>query len=167
MASNVEGAGERPMSDRNSDIDRRNVLLGVGALALGNLPGLPAVASPETMTSAIDKALAGRTAKPGRIKLEVSPLAENGNSVPVTINVESPMTAADHVKTIYMFAPENPQPDMVRFHLGPRSGRARVQTSVRLATSQRIQAIAVMNDGSAWMDSAEVIVTMSACLDAG
>lgn len=87
--------------------------------------------------------------------------------MPVTLTVESPMTAADHVKTIYMFAPENPQPDMVRFHLGPRSGRARVQTSVRLANTQRLLAIAVMNDGSAWSDTAEVIVTMSACLDAG
>jgi sulfur-oxidizing protein SoxY len=155
------------MRARILDMDRRHVLLGTGAIALGGLSGGPALATPEMMTSAIEKALAGKVAKPGRIKLEVSPLAENGNSVPVTINVESPMTAADHVKTIYMFAPENPQPDMVRFHLGPRSGRARVQTSVRLATSQRIQAIAVMNDGSAWMDSAEVIVTMSACLDAG
>lgn len=167
MARYFEAMKEQTMSARISDLDRRSVLLGAGTVALVSLPGLPAVASTETMTSAIEKALAGRTAEPGRIKLEVSPLAENGNSVPVTINVESPMTAADHVKTIYMFAPENPQPDMVRFHLGPRSGRARVQTSVRLATSQRIQAIAVMNDGTAWMDSAEVIVTMSACLDAG
>lgn len=155
------------MIDRIFDMDRRELLTGAGAIAAAGLVPAPVHATPEMMTSAIENALAGRVAKPGRIKLEVSPLAENGNSVPVTINVESPMTAGDHVKTIYMFAPENPQPDMVRFHLGPRAGRVRLQTSVRLATTQRLQAIAIMNDGSAWMDSAEVIVTMSACLDAG
>ncbi len=155
------------MIERIFGIDRRDILKSAGAIAVAGLVPSSALATPETMTSAIEKALAGKVAKPGRIKLEISPLAENGNSVPLTISVESPMTANDHVKTIYMFAPENPQPDMVRFHLGPRSGRARVQTSVRLATTQRLQAIAVMSDGSAWTDSADVIVTMSACLDAG
>ena len=77
------------------------------------------------------------------------------------------MTAADHVKTIYLFSPENPLPDIARFHLGPRSGQARVMTTVRLAASQRVQAVAVMSDGSVWSDSAEVIVTLSACIDAG
>ena len=77
------------------------------------------------------------------------------------------MTAADHVTSIYLFSPENPQPDMVRFHLGPRAGRARVQTSIRLANTQRVEAIAIMKDGSVWSDAADVIVTMSACLDAG
>jgi sulfur-oxidizing protein SoxY len=148
-------------------VDRRDALKAATALGLIGLLPTTARATPEMMTAAVEKALGGKIAKPGRIKLEVSPLAENGNSVPVTLTVESPMTAADHVKTIYMFAPENPQPDMVRFHLGPRSGRARVQTSVRLANTQRLMAIAVMSDGSAWSDTAEVIVTMSACLDAG
>ena len=155
------------MQNRTVGVDRRDALKVATALSFIALLPVTARATPEAMTAAVEKALGGTIAKPGRIKLEVSPLAENGNSVPVTLTVESPMTAADHVKTIYMFAPENPQPDMVRFHLGPRSGRARVQTSVRLANTQRLLAIAVMNDGSAWSDTAEVIVTMSACLDAG
>ncbi len=147
---------------------RRAVLVGGVATVAGVLlPGSSAQAAPEAMASAMQQVLAGRTAKPGRIKLEISPLAENGNSVPITITVESPMTAADHVTSIYLFSPENPQPDMVRFHLGPRAGRARVQTSVRLANTQRVEALAIMKDGSVWSDSAEVIVTMSACLDAG
>jgi sulfur-oxidizing protein SoxY len=148
-------------------IDRRDVLKAAGAVALAALGPVSATASPEAMTAAMQKALGGVTPKPGRIKLDITPLAENGNSVPVTITVDSAMTPADHVKTIYLFSPENPAPDIVRFHLGPRSGRARVQTSIRLATTQRIQAVAVMSDGSAWSDSAEVIVTLSACLDAG
>jgi len=148
-------------------IDRRYVLKAAGAVVLTAVAPLSAPASPEAMTAAMQKALGGATAKPGRIKLDITPLAENGNSVPVTITVDSPMTAADHVKTIYLFSPENPAPDIVRFHLSPRAGRARIQTSIRLATTQRIQAVAVMSDGSAWSDSAEVIVTLSACLDAG
>jgi sulfur-oxidizing protein SoxY len=147
--------------------DRRAVVRAACVLAAtGLLPGA-ASASPEAMTAAMQKALGGAAPKPGRIKLDITPLAENGNSVPVTITVDSPMTAADHVKSIYLFSPENPAPEVVRFHLGPRAGRARVQTSIRLATTQRIQAVAVMSDGSAWSDSAEVIVTLSACLDAG
>jgi sulfur-oxidizing protein SoxY len=148
-------------------IDRRDILQAGGAMALVMLAHGPALASPEAMSAAMQKALGGATPKPGRIKLDITPLAENGNSVPVTITVDSPMTAADHVKSIYLFSPENPAPDIVRFHLGPRSGRARVQTSIRLATTQRIQGVAVMSDGSAWSDSVEVIVTLSACLDAG
>ncbi|MEQ1611815.1 MAG: SoxY-related AACIE arm protein [Hyphomicrobiaceae bacterium] len=148
-------------------IDRRNVLK--GAVALGAITVVPstAFATPDTMTAAMAEALGGVAPKPGRIKLDISPLAENGNSVPLTITVESPMSATDHVKTIYLFSPENPQPDVARFHIGPRAGRAQVKTSIRLATSQHIHGIAVMSDGSVWSDSAEVIVTLSACIDAG
>ncbi len=153
--------------DKTQLIDRRDALRATGAIVLASLVPLPAAASPEAMTAAMQKILGTATPKPGRIKLDITPLAENGNSVPVTVTVDSPMTQADHVKTIYLFSPENPAPDVVRFHLTPRAGRARVQTSVRLATTQRVQAIAVMSDGSAWSDSAEVIVTLSACLDAG
>ena len=102
---------------------------------------------------------------PGRIKIELPQLAENGNSVPLKIAVESPMTAADHVKTIYIFSEKNPVSNVVRFHLGPRSGVARVQTSIRLAGTQRITAVAQMSDGSLWSGAADVIVTQAACLD--
>lgn len=148
-------------------IDRRTMLKGAAALAaVGTVPDV-AFATPETMSTAMAEALGGVTPKPGRIKLDISPLAENGNSVPLTITVDSPMTVADHVKAIYLFSPENPLPDVARFHLGPRSGRAQVKTSIRLATSQRIHGVAIMSDGSAWTDTAEVIVTLSACIDAG
>lgn len=147
--------------------DRRAVLTGASAVALMTLVPRPAHATAQTMSEAMQKVLGGITPKAGRIKLDITPLAENGNAVPVTITVDSPMTLADHVKEIHLFSPENPGPDIARFHLGPRAGRARVQTSIRLATTQRIEAIAVMSDGSIWRDSAEIIVTLSACLDAG
>lgn len=153
---------------RQDDAPSRRQVISIAVLAIGAAAApRPASASPEAMSAAMTEALRGVTPKPGRVKLDISPLAENGNAVPVTITVESPMTAADHVRTIYLFSPENPLPDIARFYLGPRSGEARVMTTVRLAASQQVTAVAVMSDGSAWSDAADVVVTLSACLDAG
>jgi sulfur-oxidizing protein SoxY len=156
----------RPRLQSNDrDLSRRSLL--AGAVGILVLPlGSVADAAPEDMTEAMAEAL-GRDAsiKPGRIKIELPQLAENGNSVPLKIAVESPMSAADHVKTIFIFSERNPVPNVVRFHLGPRSGVARVQTSIRLAGTQRITAVARMSDGSLWSGGADVIVTQAACLD--
>jgi sulfur-oxidizing protein SoxY len=103
--------------------------------------------------------------RPGRIKLDLPPLVENGNAVPLAISVESPMTVEDHVKTIAVFNQKNPQPNVATFHLGPRSGRASVSTRIRLADSQTVIAIAQMSDGSFWSDSADVVVTLAACVE--
>jgi|GraSoiStandDraft_46_1057282.scaffolds.fasta_scaffold93406_3 sulfur-oxidizing protein SoxY len=149
----------------DGDLSRRSLL--AGAVGILVLPlGSVAEAAPEDMAEAMAEAL-GKDApiKPGRIKIELPQLAENGNSVPLKIAVESPMSAADHVKTIFIFSERNPVPNVVRFHLGPRSGAARVQTSIRLAGTQRITAVARMSDGSLWSGGADVIVTQAACLD--
>jgi len=149
----------------DGDLSRRSLL--AGAVGILVLPlGSAAEAAPEDMAEAMAEAL-GKDApiKPGRIKIELPQLAENGNSVPLKIAVESPMSAADHVKTIYIFSERNPVPNVVRFHLGPRSGVARVQTSIRLAGTQRITAVARMSDGSLWSGGVDVIVTQAACLD--
>jgi sulfur-oxidizing protein SoxY len=103
----------------------------------------------------------------GRVKLQLPPLIDNGNSVPLSVAVESPMTDADHVKAIHIFTEKNPLPDVVSAHLGPRAGRAGLSTRVRLADSQTVIAIAQLSDGSFWSDSAEVVVTLSACLEEG
>lgn len=155
------------MPSADATVDRRALIQ--AAITSGAILLIPAAAgaTPETMAAAVSKAVNGLTPKPGRVHIEISPLAENGNSVPLTITVDSPMTAADHVKTIMVFSPENPLPNIANFHIGPRAGRAQVKTSIRLATSQRIQVIALMSDDSAWSESAEVIVTLSACFDAG
>ena len=149
----------------DGDLSRRSLL--AGAVGILVLPlGSVAEAAPEDMAGAMAEAL-GKDApiKPGRIKIELPQLAENGNSVPLKIAVESPMSAADHVKSIFIFSERNPVPNVVRFHLGPRSGAARVQTSIRLAGTQRITAVARMSDGSLWSGGADVIVTQAACLD--
>jgi len=103
----------------------------------------------------------------GRVKLQLPPLIDNGNSVPLSVAVESPMTPLDHVKAIHVFTEKNPLPEVVSVYLGPRAGRARMSTRVRLADTQTVLAIAQLSDGSFWSDSAEVVVTLSACLEEG
>ena len=101
----------------------------------------------------------------GKVRLEVAELVENGNTVPLSVEVDSPMTAAEHVKSIAIFNERNPQRDVARFTLGPRSGRAIVSTRIRLATSQKLVAIAQLSDGSYWSHTADVIVTLAACVE--
>jgi sulfur-oxidizing protein SoxY len=150
----------------DGDLSRRSLLAGAVAVLVLPLSGGVAEATPESMAQAMDEALGKSPAiKPGRVKLDLPQLAENGNSVPLKIAVESPMSAADHVKTIYVFSEKNPVSNVVRFHLGPRSGVARIQTSIRLAGTQRITAVAQMSDDSLWSGGADVIVTQAACLD--
>jgi sulfur-oxidizing protein SoxY len=149
---------------------RRDLLAAAAALpAAGCLSAVairPARAAvPETMEAAIREFAGEAAIRDGRVKLEIPALVENGNSVTLTVAVESPMSAADHVKTIAVFNEKNPQPSVALFHLGPRSGRARVETRIRLATSQKLIAVARMSDGSLWQDSADVIVTLAACLE--
>jgi sulfur-oxidizing protein SoxY len=101
----------------------------------------------------------------GKVKLDVAELVDNGNVVPITVTADSPMTAADHVKSIAVFNEKNPQRDVARFTLGPRAGKAAVTTRIRLATSQQLVAVAQMSDGSYWSHTVNVIVTLAACIE--
>ena len=125
----------------------------------------PALATPETMQEAVRTAIGEATVKKGRVKLDLPPIVENGNSVPCTVAVESPMTATDHVKAIHIFNEKNPQPNVISNKLGPRAGRAAFTTRIRLADSQTVTAIAEMSDGSCWSDDVDVIVTLAACIE--
>jgi sulfur-oxidizing protein SoxY len=118
-----------------------------------------------TLDEAIRSFTAGAVVRAGRVKFEISPLVENGNAVPVSVEVESPMTATDHVRRIALFNEKNPQADVAVFHLGPRSGRARVATRIRLAASQTVVALAETSDGAFWSAEAKVIVTLAACIE--
>jgi sulfur-oxidizing protein SoxY len=120
-------------------------------------------ATPERMAEAIRQATGGAPVRPGRVFLELPAIAENGNSVALTVRVDSPMTAAEYVQTIHVFAEKNPLPTVAQFELGPRSGRAQVATRIRLADSQRVVALARLSDGSFWSGSAEIVVTIAAC----
>jgi sulfur-oxidizing protein SoxY len=131
---------------------------------LASLAG-QAKATEATMADAVRALLGEGELQRGKVKLELPTIVENGNTVSLTISVESPMTEADHVESIHLFNQKNPQPYIAAFTLGPRAGRASVATRIRLADSQRVVAIAHLNDGSFWSDSADVIVTLAACTE--
>ena len=101
----------------------------------------------------------------GRVKMDLPVIAENGNAVSLKVSVESPMTATDHVRAIHLISESNPVRNMASFRLGPYSGRAELETRVRLAGSQNVTVIAEMSDGTFWMDRSHVLVTLSACID--
>ena len=151
---------------------RREFLLTAGGAAAGiGLASViavePARATPATMQEAIRKVVGGARISPGKVKLDLPPLIENGNAVPLTVTVESPMTEAQHVRVVHVFTEKNPQPSVASFHLGPRAGRAKVATRIRLADSQNGIAICELSDGSFWSDSAGIVVTLAACLEDG
>src|SRR3989442_6485200 len=125
--------------------------------------GAPAAATEEAIRKMVGSARINR----GKVKLDLPPLIENGNTVPLAVTVDSPMTEANHVRAIHVFTEKNPQPYVVSFHLGPRAGRAKVATRVRLADSPSVVAICELSDGTFWSDRADVVVTLAACLEGG
>ena len=151
------------------DRSRREILQAAAALAgcgvLLRLSVRPAAATPEMMKDAVRNVIGEALVKKGKVKLDLPPLVENGNSVPCTVAVESPMTAADYVKAIHVFNEKNPQPHVISITLGPRAGKARIATRIKLADTQRIVGIAEMSDGSFWTGEANVIVTIAACVE--
>lgn len=147
----------------SSGATRRLVLAGGGIASI--LLSRPAGATPASLEAALREFTGEAAMQPGRIKLDLPPLVDNGNLVAVSVAVDSPMTAADHVRRIGIFNEKNPQPHVATFHLGPRAGRATVATRMRLADSQRIVAVAELSDGTFWSDSTDVIVTLAACLE--
>ena len=147
---------------------RRFLGLAGGAAVLGAVPIVtvqPAKATPEMLASAIRNVTNGATVKTGKVKLDVPPLVENGNTVPLTVSVNHPMAPEDHVASIHIFNEKNPQPNIANFQLGPHSGRAQVSTRIRMADSQQIVAIARLSDGSFWSASVDVVVTLAACTE--
>jgi sulfur-oxidizing protein SoxY len=143
---------------------RRQFLAAAGGIGLA-LTVRPAKATPASMKQAIRQIIGEATVKPGKIKLDLPPLVENGNSVAMSVTVDSPMTAKDHVKAIHVFTEKNPQPNIISAQLGPRAGKAEIQTRVRLADTQSVVAICEMSDGSFWSNTVDVIITLGACLE--
>ena len=153
---------------------RRRVLVASGALGavLGAVLGCRAaparaVPAPAQAQEAMRKLVGLAAINPGRVTLDLAPLVENGNSVPLAISVDSPMTEADHVKAIHVYAEKNPQPYVAVFHIGPRAGRASVATRIRLADTQTVIAVCEMSDGTFWSGSADAVVTLAACVEPG
>ena len=154
MENDVKGATRRDM-----------LLAGIAGLGATLIKIEPAAATPDSMKRAIHQIVGEAPVRTGKVTIDVPTLVENGNTVALAVEVESPMTAQDYVKAIHVFNEKNPQPNVISAHLGPRAGRAKVATRFRLADTQTIVAVAEMSDGSFWSASADVIVTLAACLE--
>jgi sulfur-oxidizing protein SoxY len=139
-----------------------------GATVAGTIPIVtlrPLEATPAMLSTAIRNVVGEAQIHTGKVKLDIPPLVENGNTVPVTVSVASPMTATDYVKSIHVFNEKNPQPNIGKFYLNPSSGRAQVSTRMRLADTQKVVAIARMSDDTFWQVAADIVVTLAACTE--
>ena len=152
----------------NSDfsINRRRVMVGAlgmtAAAALASIFARPASATPDTAKQLLQTLIKGEP-KEGRVAVKAPEIAENGNAVPVTVSVESPMTDKDHVKALHIVADGNPNPGVASFTFTPASGKCEVQLRVRMAQTQKIVCVAEMSDGSLWSAAREVKVTIGGC----
>ena len=144
---------------------RRRFVAAACATALVGFVGMPAArADKAMMDESIAKLVGDKTPGEGTmIKLDLPEIAENGNTVPLKVEVDSPMTADNYVKHVHVFADGNPRPDVASFHFSPASGRAAASTRMRLAKTQNIVAVAEMNDGKVVMAKKEVKVTIGGC----
>ncbi|MCW5661697.1 MAG: SoxY-related AACIE arm protein [Burkholderiaceae bacterium] len=145
-------------------LSRRHVVaagFGVGA----GIVWCPAQALSDELAGALRSFTGGARTQEGRVVFDIAPLVENGNTVPVTITVQSPMSAADHVQAIAVFNEKNPQREVIACKLTPAMGKAVVSTRIRLATTQQLVAVAKMSDGSFWTHTVDVIVTLAACIE--
>jgi sulfur-oxidizing protein SoxY len=163
------------MKVNGSQTSRRAFLLAASGIAVGIVlePATTAAAAESATTStapqatlqAIRKVVGTARVNRGKVTLELPPLVENGNAVPLTVSVDSPMTQSEHVKAIHIFTEKNPLPNVVSFFLGPRAARARIATRIRLADTQTVTAICELSDGSFWSGSVDVVVTLAACTE--
>jgi sulfur-oxidizing protein SoxY len=147
---------------------RQFLSLAGSATVAGTIPIVtlrPLNATPAMLNTAIRNVVGEAPIRTGKIKLDIPPLVENGNTVPMTISVASPMTASDYVKSIHIFNEKNPQPNIGNFYLNPNSGRAQVSTRIRLADTQKVVAIARLSDDTFWQVAVDVVVTLAACTE--
>ena len=150
--------------DNSITLNRRSLLLGAtGAVSIATLP-LQAIADQADLEQARRDLFGDRPIREGRVTVKLPPIAENGYSVPLSVTVDSSMTADDYVKSVAILSPRNPLPNIAQFHFTPRSGKAFVSTRIRMSGTQSIQAIAEMNDGSLWSGSMQTVVTLAACV---
>jgi sulfur-oxidizing protein SoxY len=152
------------MPSPNAGLTRRSTLTAGTLAAFASLLGARLAFADEKMVMAEIKKLYGDKAMAeGKIKLDVPEIAENGLVVPVNVEVESPMTEADHVKAVHIWADGNPQPGIVSYSFTPACGKASAATRMRLAQTQNIVCVAEMSNGSLHMAKANVKVTIGGC----
>jgi len=153
------------MSDRSLHGPSRRIVL--AAVVAAGMPVVwrPAQAMSDVLTNVLNGYTGGAPTREGKVHFDIAPLVENGNTVPVTITVESPMSADNHVQALAIFNEKNPQREVIACKLTPRMGKANLSTRIRLATTQQLVAVAKMSDGSCWTHTVDVVVTLAACIE--
>jgi len=147
-------------------LDRRQFVVAAGAGAAALIAGISgANATPEKAMELMTKLTNGGVAKAmdGKVKVDLPEIAENGNTVPVKVSVESAMTADDYVKSVHLVSEGNPSPEMASFHFTPASGKANAAARMRLAKTQNVVGIAEMSNGKIYMSKTQVKVTIGGC----
>lgn len=146
-----------------SSLTRRSALsLGAG-LTLSLIAVDPGIATPAEADAEINKFTGGKATESGKIAIDLPEIAENGNTVPLAIKVDSPVTADDYVSDIRVIADGNPNPGVVHFHLTPLAGRAEVATRIRLNSTENVIVLARTSTGKFYMDRKMVKVTVGGC----
>lgn len=164
MAPRMETQDHRAILMMHAGLSRRTVIAGasVSLLALMIAPHL-ALADATAVDEELKKLFGGKPMAEGRVKLDVPQIAENGLVVPLNLDVDSPMTASDHVTSVHVFADGNPAPHVITYRFTPEAGKASASTRIRLASTQNVIAVAELSDGSLHMAKAEVKVTIGGC----
>jgi sulfur-oxidizing protein SoxY len=152
---------KKPM--KPNSLHRRRVLV-AGIAALPLLPGV-ALAEDEPEVAAFKAFVGSRKVQSTRLVLDIPRIADNGNVVPVKISMPGPFAPGAEVKSIHLFSEKNPVPQMAVFSFPMPVARVEVESRVRLAGTQRVAAVATMADGSLYAATADVVVTVSACID--
>jgi sulfur-oxidizing protein SoxY len=146
-----------------SSLTRRSALkLGAG-LTLTLVAVDPGMATPAEADAEIAKFTGGKATQSGKIAIDLPDIAENGNTVPLSIKIDSPMTADDYVSEIRVIADGNPNPGIVGFHLTPVAGRAEVATRIRLNSTENVIVLAKTSTGKLYADRRMVKVTVGGC----
>jgi sulfur-oxidizing protein SoxY len=158
--------GAQAIASRVSGLSRRAMLyqLGTAGLCLAIWP-ISTQATPETVQQAMRDFIGDRQPLPGGMTLTLPTIAETGNSVSVTVSVDSPMTPENYVQRMHIFVEGNPEPVAATYHLGVRAGKAEINTRIRLARTQTVLALAEMSDNTVRSAAAHIVVTLGACVD--
>ena len=152
------------MTETDLHLNRRSLLaLSSGAVMIAVTP-LISFAAQADLERAQQELFGDIGVTEGRVTVKLPPIAENGYSVPLSVEIDSPMTDTDYVKRVVILSPRNPLPLIAQYNFTPRSGRARIDARIRMSGTQAIQAIAEMNDGTLWSGSQETVVTLAACV---
>ena len=146
-------------------LDRREFVIGASAVAIiaANLPLMGKAYAAAPWEAELKKLIGDAKPVEGKVTVKLPEIAENGNTVPFTVTVDSPMSDNDYVKTVHVFATGNPSPLVASYSFTPMSGKAQVSSRMRLAKTQDVVVVAQMSNGKFMSGKKTVKVTIGGC----